>query len=66
MGQILYDILLDINPTLAELTLEIEKLIFISPRSAIQTTRMMAKALTQQMAQLMSELPYQLEICEAL
>ncbi|MER1985196.1 MAG: DUF4145 domain-containing protein [Solibacillus sp.] len=52
MSQTLHQILLEINPNLAELTIEIEKLIFISPRSAMQTTRMMAETLAQQVAQL--------------
>ncbi|OCX63335.1 hypothetical protein BFM98_14075 [Lysinibacillus sp. AR18-8] len=40
------------NPSLAELTQDIEKLLFVSPRAAMQTTRTMAETLVRQVAQL--------------
>lgn len=52
MSQKLQEILHEINPTLAELTQEIEKLVFVSPRAAMQTTRTMAETLVRQVAQL--------------
>lgn len=52
MSQKLQEILVEINPDLAELTQEIEKLIFISPRAAMQTMRTMAETLGRQVAQL--------------
>ena len=47
MSQKLHDILLEVNSSLAELTQEIEKLIFVSPRAAMQTTRTMAETLVR-------------------
>lgn len=52
MAQKLQEILLEINPSLAELTQDIEKLIFVSPRAAMQTTRTMAETLVRQVAEL--------------
>lgn len=52
MTQKLQEILQDINPSLAELTRDIEKLIFVSPRAAMQTTRTMAETLVRQVAEL--------------
>lgn len=52
MAQKLQEILLDINPSLAELTQDIEKLIFVSPRAAMQTTRTMAETLVREVAKL--------------
>lgn len=52
MTQTLQEILNEINPILAELTQDIEKLIFVSPRAAMQTTRTMAETLVRQVAQL--------------
>ena len=52
MSQKLQEILVEINPDLAELTREIEKLIFISPRAAMQTMRTMAETLAREVAQL--------------
>ncbi len=52
MSQKLQGILTEINPSLAELTQEIERLIFVSPRAAMQTTRTMAETLVRQVAQL--------------
>lgn len=52
MSQKLQLILEEINPGLAKLTSEIEKLIFISPRAAMQTTRTMAETLVRQVADL--------------
>lgn len=51
MSQKLQGILYEINPSLAELTQDIEKLIFVSPRAAMQTTRTMAETLVRQVAQ---------------
>lgn len=50
MSQKLQEILFGINPNLAELTQEIEKLLFISPRAAMQTMRTMAETLVRQVA----------------
>ncbi|UNT56485.1 DUF4145 domain-containing protein [Lysinibacillus capsici] len=52
MSQKLQEILYGINPRLAELTKDIEKLLFVSPRAAMQTTRTMAETLVRQVAQL--------------
>lgn len=52
MSQKLQETLYGINPSLAELTQDIEKLLFISPRAAMQTTRTMAETLVRQVAQL--------------
>ncbi|RDV35225.1 DUF4145 domain-containing protein [Lysinibacillus capsici] len=52
MSQKLQEILLEINPSLAELTQDIEKLIFVSPRAAMQTTRTMAETLVREVAKL--------------
>lgn len=52
VSQKLHEILLEINLSLAELTQEIEKLIFVSPRAAMQTTRTMAETLVREVAQL--------------
>ncbi|MBD7970412.1 DUF4145 domain-containing protein [Paenibacillus gallinarum] len=52
MSQKLHDILLEVNSSLAELTQEIEKLIFVSPRAAMQTTRTMAETLVREVAHL--------------
>ncbi|WP_416141088.1 DUF4145 domain-containing protein [Lysinibacillus capsici] len=52
MSQKLQEILFRINPSLAELTQDIEKLLFVSPRAAMQTTRTMAETLVRQVAQL--------------
>lgn len=52
MPQKLQEILYGINPSLAELTQDIEKLLFVSPRAAMQTTRTMAETLVRQVAQL--------------
>ena len=52
MSQKLQEILYEINPSLAELTQDIEKLLFVSPRAAMQTTRTMAETLVRQVAQL--------------
>ncbi|TKI67930.1 DUF4145 domain-containing protein [Lysinibacillus mangiferihumi] len=52
MSQKLQEILYGINPSLAELTQDIEKLLFVSPRAAMQTTRTMAETLVRQVAQL--------------
>lgn len=51
MSQKLQGILYEINPSLAELTQDIEKLIFVSPRAVMQTTRTMAETLVRQVAQ---------------
>ena len=50
MSQKLQEILSEINLSLAQLTQEIEKLIFISPRAAMQTTRTMTETLVRQVA----------------
>lgn len=52
MSEKLYEILSGINRDLAELTVEIEKLIYISPRSAMQTTRTMAETLARHVAEI--------------
>lgn len=52
MSQKLQEILYEINPSLAELTQDIERLLFVSPRAAMQTTRTMAETLVRQVAQL--------------
>ena len=52
MSQKLQEILTEINPNLAELIREIERLVFISPRAAMQTTRTMAETLARQVAEL--------------
>lgn len=52
MSETLQTILEEINSNLAELTNDIEKLIFISPRAAMQTTRTMAETLVRQVADL--------------
>jgi len=52
MSQKLQEILNGINPSLAELTRDIEKLVFISPRAALQTMRTMAETLARQVADL--------------
>lgn len=54
MTKKLYDILLNINPDLAALTVEIEKLVFHSPRAAMQTTRTMAETLARHVAEMES------------
>ena len=50
MSQKLQEILSEINLSLAELTQDIEKLIFVSPRAAMQTTRTMTETLVRQVA----------------
>ncbi|MEG0384230.1 MAG: DUF4145 domain-containing protein [Solibacillus sp.] len=52
MSQELQEVLIKINPHLAELTQEIEKLVYVSPRAAMQTTRTMAETLVRQVADL--------------
>lgn len=52
MSQKLYEVLKGINPNLAELTKEIEKLVYVSPRAAMQTTRTMAETLVRQVAEM--------------
>lgn len=51
-SQKLQNILSEINPYLAELTQDIEQLLFISPRGAMQIIRTMAETLVRQVAQL--------------
>ena len=48
----LYEVLLDIHADLAELTADIERLIFSSPRAAMQTTRTMAETLARHVAEM--------------
>ncbi|AOV07375.1 DUF4145 domain-containing protein [Sporosarcina ureilytica] len=52
MSKKLYEILLDINVSLAELTVEIEKLIYVSPRAAMQTIRTMAETLARHISEI--------------
>lgn len=48
----LYEVLLNIHADLAELTADIERLIFSSPRAAMQTTRTMAETLAGHVAEM--------------
>lgn len=50
MSEILQEILHEINPDLAKLTRDVEQLLFVSPRAAVQTTRTMAETLMRQVA----------------
>lgn len=48
MSYKLQEILIEITPSLAELTQDTERLIFVSPRAAMQTIRTMAETLVRQ------------------
>ncbi|RIJ62830.1 DUF4145 domain-containing protein [Rummeliibacillus sp. POC4] len=48
----MYDVLKDINPQLAELTDEIEKLIFVTPRAATQSMRTLVETLVKHVAKI--------------
>lgn len=50
MSGTMYEVLKDIHPQLAQLTTEIEKLIFVSPRAATQSMRTLVETLVKHVA----------------